>query len=247
MSDADHLDRVIAESWPPAVVEERDGWLFRHTAGVTRRANSVLVDGRPADVEAAITAAERFYASVEQPPIFLCTDAITPVSVTDALRGRGFRPTAPTWVLVADNDVAPRVPSPWVIATTAAPTDDWFAVYWAGSHGDRSAGDRDVVRDVLLAPAHPAAFATVRSDADAVAAVGQVVVVEGTGSVQCLVTQAESRRRGAGRAVVQALMAEAGRWGAERFVAAVVADNEPSLRLFDQLGFRRSHRYAYFA
>lgn len=244
---AAHLDRVIAESWPAAVVDEADGWLRRRAAGVTRRANSVFTDGCPPELDEAIDDAERFYADHALPPVFLCTEAITPASVTQALLDRGYRPTAPTWVLVADAASVQSTASstPWTTTPSTDPTDEWFDAYWADAHGARPASDRTVVRGVLLDPPHPRAFVVAETDDGEVAAVGQVVVVQGTGCLQCLVTVPAHRRRGAGRAVVEALLAEARTLHAARTVAAVMTDNAPSLALFETLGFERSHRYEY--
>lgn len=45
------------------------------------------------------------------------------------------------------------------------------------------------------------------------------------------------RRTGAGRALVDAVDAWARRWGAERLVLWVIADNDSALRFYDRLGF----------
>lgn len=249
MADAAQLDRVIAAAWPPAEADELDGWLLRRAGGVTRRANSVLADGCPRGLADAIAAAEDFSRERGQPPVFLCSEGLTPESVTQALVDRGYHATATTWVLTADESMLPTptpAPSSWTTTISVDPSDDWFATYWDETHGARSPADEGIVREVLLDPPHPRAFVVAETDGGEVAAVGQVVVVGGTGCLQCLVTVPAHRRRGAGRAVVEVLLAEARTLGAFRMVAAVMAGNAPSLALFDALGFERSHRYAYY-
>ena len=250
MADAAQLDRVIAAAWPPAVADEVDGWVLRGAAGLTRRANSALADGCPRSLGDAIAGGENFYRQRGQPPVFLCSEGLTPDSVTQALVDRGYHATATTWVLAADASMLlpqpARAVSSWTMTISVDPSDEWFATYWDETHGARSPAEEGIVREVLLDPPHPRAFVAADSGDGAVAAVGQVVVVEGTGCLQCLVTVPAHRRRGAGRAVVDALLAEARTLGATRMVAAVMAGNAPSLALFEALGFERSHRYAYY-
>jgi len=242
MPDDISLDRVIAEAWPPRFEETIDGWARRLTDGVTRRANSALVSGRPANIDAAIDGVESFYRDAQRPTVFLVSEQVSPPEVVSHLIARGYEPTSPTWVLTRLG-VPHEGGGRWV--TVAAPDfdEEWLTAY---RDGGGLAAETATLREVLLRPAHPAVFVTVRSDDGAVAAVGQVVVVDGHGCVQCLVTVPAARRRGAGRVVVEQLMAEAGALGAKSMLAAVMVDNSASLGLFEQLGFERSHRYSYY-
>jgi RimJ/RimL family protein N-acetyltransferase len=47
-----------------------------------------------------------------------------------------------------------------------------------------------------------------------------------------------ARLAGAGRALVEAVSAWGGEWGAKRVVLWVVAGNEPAMRFYDRIGFR---------
>ena len=161
------------------------------------------------------------------------------------LVAQGYRPTAATRVLVA---VAPLVvsnPTQWSVDAATSADDEWIGVYRAPSQQPGAAADA-VVRDVLLRPAEPTSFVSLRETDGTLASVGQLVVVDGWGCIQCLATTPGARRMGAGRAAVLALMAEGRRLGAQGFVAAVAAENAASLGLFTQLGFAGSHTYAYY-
>ena len=249
MVDGTHIDRLMSSAWPAAVAERHGPWLFRFTDGVTRRANSVRVVGEPDDLDGAIAAAEAFYRSRGAQSVFLVSEASAPASVVDALSGRGYRPSATTWMLHATAAGVATADEPDArreIDATREVTERWLDVYRSVEADPRSAADRSIVRDVLLDPAAPARFVTL-AERRAVVAVGQVVIDEGWGCLQCLATLPSSRRRGAGRRVVRRLAREAAAAGADALFAAVMADNDASLGLMEGLGFERLHRYRYYA
>lgn len=241
------LDDAMARAWPPAITERIAGWTLRYTAGVTRRANSVLAVGAPADLAASIAAAEAFYARHAASPAFLISDASTPSDVGAALVERGYVEDAPTWILHRDVDSysPPQARrTEWRIDSADLVTDEWFDSYWTVEGGRRGLAAVRVFRDVLLRPRLPTRFVTV-ADEGAVFAVGQVVVVGDIGCLQCLATVPSHRRLGAGAAVVDALEREAASLGAKVVFGAVMADNAASLGMFDRLGYEPSHQYRY--
>ena len=248
------LDLLMASAWPAAQVAREAGWQFRFTEGVTRRANSVLAVGQPDDLEAAIDAAERFYAGLGAPPVFYVSEASSPESLADALTIREYTSSATTWILWSETDTVIAATSAihgWPLDTSSEVGDAWFDTYWGVEAARRfSAAKAAVLRSVLLQPQAPAIFVSARDperQTGVALAVGQAVIQDRWACVQCLATRPEVRRRGAATAVLSRLAAEAGRAGAERIFAAVMADNPASLRLFERASFRRSHRYRYFS
>ena len=242
------LDDAMARAWPSANSERVAGWTLRYTGGVTRRANSVLAVGTPADVGAAIAAAEAFYHRHAAPPVFLISDASTPTDVGAALAERGYVEEAPTWIIhcaVDRSSPSAVAPAVWRVDATDSVTDAWFDAYWAVEGGRRGPDAEQILRDVLLQPPLPTRFVTV-GDHRSVFAVGQLVVVGESACLQCLATVPAHRRQGAGAAVVAALTREAASLGASVMFGAVMADNEASLGLFGRLGYERSHQYRYF-
>ncbi len=249
METLPELDALIASAWPPEVVEHFDGWMFRYTSGITRRANSVLALNEPADVPAAIVAAEAFYERYGLPATFMFSAASSPGALKALVVDRGYVSTSTTCVLSARAEDARKALAaeyPGRFVTSDEPRDDWFDTYWAVDPGNRfNATAAPIIRDVLLRPVSRAVFVSAFRD-DAVESVGQVVIGGGWGCIQCLATPASARRRGAGSAVVRKLVIEAQLAGADRIFAAVVASNHASLRLFERAGFELSHQYSYY-
>ena len=243
------LDQLMAASWPAATVEAHGGWAFRHTAGVTRRANSVLISDEVPDIDEAIAAAEDFYRRRGASSTFMVSDASCPPEVVVGLESAGYVAQSPTWILAADADeidlASPQPSSNWVAEVAQAASDSWFDCYWAVESGRHQPTAIEVYRNQLLKPDAPARFVTVTRSGQPVA-VGQVVVVGGWGCVQCLATSTTARRQGAGRAVLNELVAQSAELGARGLFAAVMVDNDASLALCTGVGLRRAHQYRYY-
>lgn len=238
----------MAAAWPPVVSEDRDGWIFRFSSGVTRRANSVLVTGQPDDPAAVVASAEDFYRARSATPIFLLSELAAPASVSRFLNDAGYvrsTPTSMLWSSCADVLSALSAKSTFDEQISSDPTDDWFDVYWAADAGRHASADAaSVVRAVLLRPTSQTLFVSV-TEGDGVISVGQSVVRGGWACLQCLATAPAGRRRGAASQVVRRLVAKSAELGATNVFAAVMDDNDASLALFRRASFRRSHRYVY--
>ena len=250
MGDASVVDEMMANAWPPQVVERVGSWRYRWASGVTRRANSVLAIREAGDVDELIARAERFYKSRDARRLFQVTTASTPRSLVGVLEARGYRPTARTLVSCTDAKVVvdSTMPAPgFVRRVDSQPTAGWFETYWSVEKTrGRAPGDDAICRDVLLRPVLPTSFVSV-VDGQEVIGVGQVVVEHGWAGVQCMATPPAHRRRGAGSAVLNALAVEALARGAERMYLAVMADNAGARSLYERAGFRPAHDYCYYA
>lgn len=242
------LDELMANAWPPAVRENRGGWLVRWADGFTRRANSALPVGQADEVPTLVSECEQFYRSHRTAPVFQVSTASAPPELVDYLVARRYRGTART--LVAHASVQDVIANTRSSGSTEVEQDhvpdDWFDAYWEveASRG-RSGADAKMCRDTLLEPALPRAYATVRALGE-VAGVGQIVVERGWAGVQCMATRTGHRRRGAATAVLHCLAVEAAARGAEKMYLAVMADNLAAQRVYQRATFRPAHEYRYF-
>jgi ribosomal protein S18 acetylase RimI-like enzyme len=242
------LDELMANAWPPVVVELRHGWRFRWALGVTRRANSVLAVGSDGDLAELISEAEAFYGGLGAPTLIQVTTASASPNLVPCLEERGYRPTARTFVeRAATDDVLDRTRAgSFEIETTEAPTDEWFETYWSvESTRGRADADIRVCRDTLLAPALPTVFGVARRGSE-VLGVGQLVIERGWAGVQCMATSPVHRRQGVASAVLHTLAEEALRHGAAHMYLAVMASNIAAMGLYERSGFAPVHEYSYF-
>ncbi|MET9065556.1 GNAT family N-acetyltransferase [Streptosporangium sandarakinum] len=113
------IERCAALAWPAAVTEEREGWLLRHSPGVTRRrSNSALPP--PAPVR-SIEPVERFYRDHGVPVRVQISPAEHHRELDARLAGLGYRVESGVAVLTAraGDVVAATAPADTAPAVTA--------------------------------------------------------------------------------------------------------------------------------
>ena len=106
---------LAARAWPPEAVETLGGWRLHASSGFSGRSNCCWPIGAPdRPLEAAVDAAEAWYAARGLPPLFKPVDAPTSEPLIQALAARGYRPRTPTLVMtgpLADGDAGPALVS----------------------------------------------------------------------------------------------------------------------------------------
>lgn len=238
-SDVLALEERALNAWPALHTVAIGGWLCRLSGGCTKRANSVNALAPQLDVASVRPAVEALYATQGLPAIFRLSP-LAPAESDRTLEAAGYARLDPSLVMLAptpDDQAAPAS-----VDIDAQPSSDWLAGI-AAANGIapalRPIHDA-MVRSIVL----PAAFATVRQDG---APVGFGLAVRERGMVGLfdLVVAPTARRRGHGRAMVQALMA----WGRTGRASAAYLQvrgvNEAALTLYRQLGFQEAYRYHY--
>ena len=236
---------VEAATWTPARVVDVDGWRVGLSGGVSRRANCVQALGAPAEPDEALARVEQLYAAEGLPATFRVGAESRPIGLDGLLAARGYELVAPADVLVRSLDGASpvRLPDRSVhLHVTDEPDEEWLADWFAGTSSPDRPGAREVGRAVLTGS--PARYLSVH---DAGRLVGRVRVAfaEGWAGVSCLAVDPGQRRRGLGRTLTAAALAEAERHGADRAFLQVAAANAGAARLYSGLGFRPATRYAY--
>jgi ribosomal protein S18 acetylase RimI-like enzyme len=213
------------------------GWQARFADGITRRANSVLPDAEPADVDAAIAAVERAYAERGLPPTFQMTPVAQPSDLDSRLADRGYRVDGPTRVLVATGRMSP--PRPRANTTVSdEPSEAWMDLWWlVDGRGDSAA--RAVARRILTGV--PALYGSIMDD-NGVAAVGRVALFDGWAGIYCMAVRPDARRRGFGAAMLRILGGVA---GGRRLWLQVLADNVAAHALYASAGFTPAFAHHY--
>ncbi len=242
------LDQLMANAWRPLIEEQHEGWRYRWSDGLTRRANSALAVGRTGTVDDLVARAEDYYGLRGAPTLIQVSTASAPRGLPAYLQSRGYRSTARTFVQAAAiADVVERTESRFDIEIAATPSDEWFGTYWSveATRG-RTDTDMTLYRHVLLAPELPTVFAAARRDGKVVGVV-QLVVDRGWAGVQCMATAPSDRRQGVADSVLNGLAIEAAERGIGRMYLAVMATNDAGTALYASAGFRATHDYCYFA
>jgi len=259
---------VLVESgtWAPAATEVVDGWRLGLSDGFTRRANSVLPLGTPADLAATLGRVEARYAAAGQPVVLrVCSAA--PAGLRPLLAARGYTEVAATDVLVRDlAGPAGREPGsassargsapgtaagprsfPGVRVVVAERPDDAWLDGWLGVKASGHAVDRDVARRIVTgSPAHY--LTAVRDSGAEIHPIGvlRAAFAEDWVGLSCLAVTPEARRRGIGRLLTRSALRSAADRGARRAFLQVEAANRGAADLYATEGFQPAERYAYW-
>ncbi len=238
------LDKIMSRGWRALEEEALDGWLARYSGGVTKRANSVLPLLSPADTFLAIEAIEERYARRGLPAIFQISPDAKPVDLDRLLAERGYAKDSPTVVQY----LALGEPGPGASSETDArihfadePSRQWLETWWSVEGPHESAG-QTLSRSILART--PSSYVSLVV-AGRIEAVARLARVGPLGGIYAVATREESRSRGHGRAIVQAVLIEAAARGLDGVWLQVVESNAVARKLYESLGFETISRYHY--
>lgn len=237
---SDGFGGLVHRHWPAHLVEESDGWLLRYAAGVTKRANSVFPAGEPADLGAAITAAERFYRDRGLAPAFSLDDGGPGTAELDTeLAARGYTIVDPTLIMTRPLD-GTWAPPACPVRLEDAPSAEWMRRWW---EVDGRGGPDDLAVAERILRGVPSVYARVGDGIPD--GVGRLTVTGDWAGIYCMAVNSARRREGLGRAIVAALLDAARDAGARDAYLTVVAANMPARALYDGMGFAVSGGYHY--
>jgi ribosomal protein S18 acetylase RimI-like enzyme len=245
----EHVRRIedhAVQAWPAPVSERVDGWLLRHTPGMTRlRASGAALPLAGASrASSSLDRVEAFYADRDAPVAVQVSPATEHLELDRRLAARGYRFGTPIQVLTAAADVAAaaRQERGWVVVVEDRPTASWLDA-WVGldGHDDSAQVTEQVVSKIML----PAGYLSVRAD-DRLVGVGLVVGGDDEWvGVYCMATHPDHRAQGIGRAVVRAGAQWAKDHGASGLYLQVERDNEAAQRTYAGAGFACAYDYHY--
>lgn len=235
------MEEACREAWPSALEIVANGWLLRRSGGRIRRSNSANpLRGERGAPERVIDAAEAFYASHGQAPLFRIPDIAA--ELEPELDRRGYGREGGTIHLHAGIDALAGAGFDDV-RVSPTPSERWFEARFRTGGYDET--DRRVFREMTSLIAGDKAFVSCERDNEVVAfAFG--VIRNGLLVVEAVETDARFRQQGLGRKTVGGLIGWARRAGAGAGCLQVVVDNTPARALYASLGFSRElYRYHY--
>ena len=233
------LEAAAARTWPAEFTRMSGDWLLRASGDVTQRANSALPLGRApyggpdGNVDDAVAEVIEFArAHGIRPGIQV---ALPTYSLLDEyLASAGWALSSETHVLVHDTRSLRTGEPEWTHSQWTVRHEDHPSDAWRSVQGPDAAA--------LIMRRCPADYVSIWVDGIPVGA-GRLAISAGWGFITRLFVGEESRRRGVGAVVVEALAAAALASGVDRLALQVSVDNVAALGLYAGLGFRQHHRY----
>lgn len=232
------MERAHVRAWPALRTERINGWLWRSSGGGSQRANSVStvdfsgVDFSEPDAAGALDAVEARYAAAGGIARFQLFDDSRPLGLAELLASRGYTCGNMTRTMFRRPG---RVGARGLVEIRDDAWDEWLDVYL----GEITANRRAVNREILRSVPEPRAFFGYRSGGRIVST-ALCVVGFGCAVIECVATRVDSRRLGAGWAVMGGLLDWASRQDADLVGLQVVADNAPAIQLYEKLNFAQS-------
>jgi ribosomal protein S18 acetylase RimI-like enzyme len=244
--DVAHIERHAVQAWPAPVREHIDGWLLRHTPGMTRlRASGAALPLASASrVSASLDLVESFYADRHAPVAVQVSPETEHAELDRRLAARGYRFTASIQVLTAParEAASARPDRAWDVECSARATQDWLDA-WVELDGHEDSAK--VVEQVVSRITLPSGHLAVRID-DRLVGVGLVVGGhEEWVGVYCMATHPDHRAQGIGTAVVRAGARWARDHDASGLYLQVERDNAAAQRTYRGAGFARAYGYHY--
>lgn len=245
------IETLAARAWPATETVELDGWRLRHTAGVTKRANSVWPNGSPSTndaLAAKVDTVERFYAARNLPARYQICPVAQPAELDHHLAEQGYRAVSRTAVQVGTvpavlSRTTPLRQQPDFAVEISETFDEaWFAAYAHFAEEDPAGM---TTRQTILQRIEPATGFALLQIQGQPAAVGLGVVEAGWLGIFCMGTAPHFRRRGAARAILRTLALWAQLDGVEQIYLQVTASNTPARSLYESLGFETLYHYHY--
>lgn len=239
------IEMAALNAWPAPRQMLYDGWLLRFTGGDSKRVNSVnLLGPSMLPLEEKIHTCEAIYTRQRLPVIFRLVDFLTPTELWAALAAAGYTEFDPTYVLGCEisGSVVTLDDELLGVDVRVMEQTDWLAMRaWLMGKPLVSLGDHTRV----LAGIVPQKVLLGLYVEGVPAACGMGVVEEELLGYFSIYTRAGVRRRGYGRAVMDALT----RWGVgqgARFgYLQVEGDNWPARAMYQKMGYRQVYAYSY--
>lgn len=235
------IEHATIFTWPAGVTEERNGWFYLASGGVTGRVNAVWPLSWTGDtLDAAIDDVEAWYAARGLLPRFKLTDgAYAPDELPEALTRRGYESVMPTLIMTAP--IAPSAATSNVLLTEHLPPA-FDAVLRETAKDESEYNER---LSIALRAPQPATFGMIERSGRT-AAIGMSAATGAYAGIFLMRTTPDARRQGLARRILNALLAQAHGWGARTAFLQVDADNNPAIALYESEGFTRLSAYRFW-
>jgi GNAT superfamily N-acetyltransferase len=234
------IERATLAAVPPQVQEVVQGWLLGLDGGTVSRARSAAPLAHEPPTLASIAAVEARYARAGLPALFRLPQLPAFDGTRALLRARGYAPSKPTLLQLAQLQV---VPAPAGQPVQLAPSADagWEQVF-LGEGFDPVDG---ASRLAILRRAQGGVFASVRTGEQTVA-VGAACFCGDWCGLHAMRTLPAWRRRGFAQAIMAALAHEARQRGYTQVFLQVEQANTAAQALYARLGFTTAWCYSYW-
>jgi ribosomal protein S18 acetylase RimI-like enzyme len=243
MNDAELARRIEAHfftAWPAMAEMDLDGWRVRISSGYSDRANCVTpMNPGALHVAEKIKWCERFYNDRQLPVIVRISEMCGQPGLDAWLQERGYRMS---WAMETASCALAQVAPPADVVLESTASEGWLDAALAVD--GRITPHLTPFTFILRHMPKPSCYARI-GDGAAALAVGAATVKDDLMAVFVMRTHEKQRRKGHGRAVLDALMNWGAGQGAARAWLQFDRDNDAAKALYRAAGFAPVYNYHY--
>lgn len=244
------IDQAARHAWPALEEQQLPFGVLRYAQGVNRRCNSLNVFPEALySSHALIAAAESYFRSKAQPSIVRIlqvegNSSAAFASLDGQLQDSGYQLEGYSQLMVCEpNGALVPVKSVAGVSFQSCDFQQWLPV-WHGLSG-RSAEELQVHESTLAKIKHPAKFLLLKNAEGKIVCCGMAVLSGRALGIFAIASCANDRKRGYGRALMQALIAWGLSKGARCSYLQVESSNKPACDLYRNMGFKELYSYWY--
>lgn len=237
-----YIEELSMSAWPALQTHLYDGWVLRVSNGYTKRANSInLLYKSEIDLNQKINYCKVFYENLGLPVIYKITSDSHYLEIDERLTKLGYTKLDETSVRTLDlNTISTDMKTTSEISYIL--TNEWIEGYIKSCRITDS--NKDTLKSMLKNIIGKCVFVTHKEDEKSVG-YGYGVIDQGYVGIFDIHVEESYRGRGYGKAVMNSILNESNKMGAEKAYLQVVVGNTVAEKLYEKLGFEEVYRYWY--
>lgn len=241
--DIKTIEDLSLNAWPSHQMQVYDGWIIRYSHFYTHRTNSIEQIGASSlPLPEKINYCEQIYHRWNTPSIFKITPLSEP-ELEPLLIERDYHIEHATDVMVLDLTNTYNIEE---TPSISLKVQTHIAPAWIESLFQLKGTTNPIHRKIV-----PSMYAAIPKDVIAISirkkgiriATGLGILDRDYIGIYAIHVKEDYRHRGYAKAVIHTLLSEGMKAGASKAYLQVVSDNEPALRLYNKIGFKKLYTY----
>ena len=249
------IELAAFHTWLPRFTQERGPWQIRIDSGITKRANSVLVLGDPANnsehtLQQEIQDAQKLFSQSGLPLVFMVPTSLGG-RTEEFLRQNNWETNGEILTMIGDADVITPADENFHLEVLDNPSAEWLEL--EGDQGLRELFTRTPASYISITQESAGRNAFLNQengheqdndheqDKNEILARGRIGFDNSWGIVTRVFVKESSRGQGLGETIVRAAADIAQRRNIRQLALHVDADNVSAIALYSKLGFRKHH------
>jgi ribosomal protein S18 acetylase RimI-like enzyme len=236
------LEELSMDGWPALMTVVYDGWVIRLSNGYSNRSNSINpIYPSKINMDEKINYCDELFGRHNLPAAYKLLSCEEHMALEHKLEALHYRKINETSVQTREISGISRKNHKGIII------GEDFDESWINSVIEfNKVGTQDIpVFKKILGNIAREKIVVAKKDGNGIAGCGYGIIGGGYVGVFDIVVEESQRGKGYGREIVETILSEAGKQGAEKSYLQVMLNNPAALHLYEKLGYKESYKYWY--